>query len=153
MLLSTKNIKLKHPGSRKLLPKYLGPFRVIRVVNPVAYELALPASMSQVHPVFHVSLLAEYRSDGCVQPPPPPIELDEELEYEVEAILDKRTRKRGRLLIPEYLIKWTGYGHEHNSWEPLSNLTHCVESIRAFESARVPGGGGPHVGSRRRARL
>ena len=35
--------------------------------------------------------------------------------------------------VPQYLIKWKGYGHEHNTWEPLSNLTHCNEILQAFE--------------------
>jgi hypothetical protein len=42
--------------------------------------------------VFHVSLLEPYREDGRVQPPPPPIELEGALEYEVESIIDHRFR-------------------------------------------------------------
>jgi hypothetical protein len=40
--------------------------------------------------VFHVSLLEPYREDGRVQPPPPPIEMEDALEYEVESILEHR---------------------------------------------------------------
>ena len=60
--------------------------------------------MRTVHPVFPVSRLVEYRTDGRCQPPPPPIELEGELEYEVEKILDKRTHKIGRRNRLEYLI-------------------------------------------------
>ena len=70
--------------------------------------------MSRLHPVFHVSKLAPYRSDGRVQPPPP-IELDSELEYEVEQLIDKRVRRRGRRQVVEYLVKWKEYPHEHDS--------------------------------------
>ena len=104
VLLNSRNLKLKHPGSRKLLPRWVGPFTVERRIGPVAYRLALPDSMCTVHPVFHVSRLAEYRTDGRCQPPPPPIELEGELEYEVEKILDKRTRKVGRRNRLKYLI-------------------------------------------------
>lgn len=44
-----------HPNA-KLAFKFFGPFEIIRQVNPVAYELALPSS-SRIHPVFHVSQL------------------------------------------------------------------------------------------------
>jgi hypothetical protein len=41
---------------QKLAFKFFGPFEIIRQVNLVAYELALPSS-SGIHPVFHVSQL------------------------------------------------------------------------------------------------
>ena len=133
VLLSTKNLRLKTAGSRKLLPKWIGPFKVTRTVSPVAYRLDLPSSMRAIHPVFHVSLLRPYRHDGTVQPPPPPIEVEDELEYEVETILDKRFRPgRGRKQA-EFLVKWQGYGHEHNSWEPIGHLDNCAELLQEFE--------------------
>ena len=92
--------------------------------------------MRTVHPVFHVSRLVEYRTDGRCQPPPPPIELEGELEYEVEKILDKRTYKIGRRNRLGYLIQWRGYDHVHDSWEPVSNLQHCRKSIQAYEDSR-----------------
>lgn len=70
VLLSSKNISVKHPGARKLLPKWLGPFEVVRQINPVAFKLVLPPNMQLLHPVFHASLLKPYKGDGTVQPPP-----------------------------------------------------------------------------------
>ncbi|RYO97135.1 hypothetical protein DL765_011304 [Monosporascus sp. GIB2] len=49
-------------------------------------------------------------------------------EFEVEEILD--SRRRGRRL--EYLIKWGGYGHEHNSWGPMAHLKNCREQLQHF---------------------
>ena len=152
VLLNSHNLKLKHPGSRKLLPRWVGPFTVERRIGPVAYRLALPDSMRTVHPVFHISRLAKYRTDGRCQPPPPLIELEGELEYEVEKILEKRTRKFGRRNRLEYLIQWRGYDHAHDSWEPVNNLLHCRESIQAYEDSRrlMPDVG--RRGSKRRQR-
>ena len=41
----------------------LGPFEIVERVGMVAYRLALPPNLSQVHPVFHVSMLRKYISD------------------------------------------------------------------------------------------
>jgi len=77
VLLSSRNIAMKTPGSSKLLPKYLGPFKVIKVLSPVSYRLDLPTSM-KCHNVFHVGLLSlEYKTDGRDQPPPPALEFDD----------------------------------------------------------------------------
>jgi len=56
---------------------------------------------------------------------------EEEEEYSVEKILDKRT-KGGKV---EYLIKWEGYPDSENTWEPQDNLD-CPEIISAFEAKK-----------------
>jgi hypothetical protein len=73
VLLSTINFKLTHPGTRKLLPKWVGPFKVIKRIGKVAYKVELPPNL-KMHNMFHVQLLKKYRDNGKVQPPPPPIE-------------------------------------------------------------------------------
>ncbi|XP_052878226.1 uncharacterized protein LOC108466422 [Gossypium arboreum] len=47
----------------KLSPRFIGPYRVVRRIGPVAYQLKLPSELSQIHDVFHVSMLRRYRSD------------------------------------------------------------------------------------------
>jgi hypothetical protein len=90
VLLSTKYLNEKHSKkSRKLLPNWIGPFEVVQVVEPVAYKLKLNPAW-RIHPVFHVLLLKLYREDGREQPPPPPLEMEGALEYEVESMIDHR---------------------------------------------------------------
>nr|KYP58945.1 hypothetical protein KK1_014368 [Cajanus cajan] len=48
--------------ARKLIPRFVGPHQIIRV-GPVAYRLALPPSLSNLHDVFHVSQLRKYVHD------------------------------------------------------------------------------------------
>lgn len=76
---------------KKLDLRYLGPFPIIEKVSPLAYRLELPSSMGRIHNVFHVRLLERYDKNtipGRTQPPPPPIEIEGDLEYEIEDILD-----------------------------------------------------------------
>ncbi|KFY86131.1 hypothetical protein V498_07592 [Pseudogymnoascus sp. VKM F-4517 (FW-2822)] len=120
-----KHIKTKRP-STKLDFKKLGPFRILKKVSPVNYRLQLPKN-SRLHPVFHVSLLEPARGNA-------PIATDTELqpeneiiEYEVEAILDKRLVGRRE----EFLIKWKGYEPTDNSWESRGNLS-CPELLAEF---------------------
>lgn len=131
VLLSTKNLTLKMIGSAKLMPKYVGPFTIVKQINPVAYKLKLPPSM-KIHDVFHASLLKDYREDGSVKPPPPPTLIDDTLEYEVERILCHRERKVGNSVKNEFLVKWLGYAPEHNTWEPEANLANCPEVLTEY---------------------
>jgi len=103
VLVSTVNFKLANPGIRKLLPKWVGPFEVVERIGEVAYKLALPPNL-KMHNVFHVQLLKPFRDDGRVRPPPPPIEIDDSLEYEVERVLAARDVKRGKTTRKEYLV-------------------------------------------------
>ncbi|BAT83819.1 hypothetical protein VIGAN_04104500, partial [Vigna angularis var. angularis] len=48
---------------KKLSPKFIGPYQILRKIGPVAYELSLPPQLSNLHPVFHVSQLRKYVSD------------------------------------------------------------------------------------------
>ena len=62
----------------------------------------------KMHPVRHISELEPAADDpyhGQVVPPPPPVEIDREEEWEVEEVLDAKIRYRKL----QYLIKWTGY--------------------------------------------
>jgi hypothetical protein len=64
-----------------------------------------------------------YRTDGRVQPPAP-IELESDLYYTIDDIVAHRTNKRGTKR--SFLVKWSGYGHEHNSWVDERDVTSSV---------------------------
>jgi hypothetical protein len=107
--LSMKDIKSKRPA-RKLDWKYTGPYRVLEKVGSHAYRLELP-STAKIHDVFHVSRLEPWRAStiGEDEVPPPPLEVDGEEEYEVQAIVGERTSGRGGSKHKEYLVQWKGY--------------------------------------------
>jgi hypothetical protein len=54
---------LKLGNCTKLATRFFGPFEILERIGPVAYMLALPASMI-VHNAFHVSLLKKYIHDA-----------------------------------------------------------------------------------------
>ena len=97
--LSTKHLKFK---SRKLSPRWIGPFKVLERIGSQAYRIALPNKYFRLHDVFPIQLLEPYhrRKDDDSLMSMPDLE-DPQEEWEVEEVLDKRKIKG----IVHYLVK------------------------------------------------
>ena len=116
VLLSTKNVRLK------LMPKWLGPLKILKLVGPVAVQLELPSSL-KMHSVFHVSLIKPYHMSGTFNPLPFPMDyIENDPVFKVESLLDSRIRKVGSHRITEYLVRWADFSPIHDSWEPSENI-------------------------------
>jgi hypothetical protein len=104
VLLSTRNLAFKAVGTRKFLPKFIGPFPITQVVGNAAVHLQLPHTY-RIHPVFHVSLLKPYRQSEYTATPPPPLEADEEgiPFYEVEDIINHKPIKMAGTILGSFL--------------------------------------------------
>ena len=145
VLLSTTDLRLRMKVTPKLTARYIGPFTIKRVLSTLNYELDLPPSMSRIHPVFHISKLRSYNSSeqfDSFRPPPPdrpaPEIVDQQEEYEVEAIRDRRMRRWRGGMHKQYLVKWKGYPEYENTWEWWDTLQGAQQIVDAYESSLDP---------------
>ena len=123
MLLSSKTLYLA--GTKKLRARYVGRFRVMERIGRTAYRFDLEGRFKQVHNVFHVSYLKKHTPGGSSTTPPEPIQVDGEDYFEVEALLKHRSWGNSWW----YLVRWLGYGPEHDEWIHETELADRAEVI------------------------
>jgi hypothetical protein len=106
----------------------------------------LPKSLSQVHPVFHVSQLEPHFPNpfpGCEEPPPATMEIiDGDEHFEIKQIVDLKLNWRYRTKL-RYLVEWLGYKNtdEQFSWVSADNID-AAKHIDNFHR-RFPNKPGP----------
>ena len=68
--------------------------------------------------------------------PPPPVQVEGDLEWEIERIVDSKIDKRYRCRLL-YLVTWLGYEgtDDQMSWLPVTELDHAQDLIRDFHIA------------------
>jgi len=128
--LEGKNLRLPYQAT-KLVPKRYGPFKIIKEISPVAYQLALPLTW-KIHDTFHASLLSPYRETTAYGPNfsrPPPDLINDEEQYKVEQIRNHQYFGHNRTL--QYLIHWKGYPNSDDTWE-LAADTHTPDLVKAY---------------------
>ncbi|GKE43632.1 retrotransposon protein, putative, ty3-gypsy subclass [Tanacetum coccineum] len=103
----------------KLNPCYIGPFRIIKRIGPVAYQLALPQELSIVHNVFHVCNLKKCLSDDTLVIPLEEIQLDDKLNFVEEPveIMDREVKQLKRSRIPIVKVCWNAHRGPEYTWE------------------------------------
>ena len=103
----------------KLNPRYIGPFRILERIGPVAYRLELPLELSRIHNVFHVSMLKKYVPDPSHILETPPMELEEDLSFKVQpvAIIDQQMKQLRNKVIPMVKVLWKSDAIEEITWE------------------------------------
>ena len=61
--------------------------------------------------------------------------LENEKNYEVECLIDKRTRTYEKTTVTQYLVRWLDYEPEYDEWKSLSALAGCTDLIEKYELA------------------
>ncbi|XP_074278160.1 uncharacterized protein LOC141601756 [Silene latifolia] len=104
--------------NQKLAAKYFGPFQIEAATRKVAYRLKLPPE-AQIHNVFHVSQLKQFRGVLPDTPLIPPWFRNKDCLtiIEPEAILDRRVVKFQNMARAQYLVQWVGFSETEASWE------------------------------------
>ncbi|XP_028801209.1 uncharacterized protein LOC114756428 [Neltuma alba] len=109
--------------SKKLSPKYIGPFQILSKVGPVAYKVALPPNLSMIHDVFHVSQLKKYQPD-----PSHVLEYEDialhDLTWEIKPvkIINCQVKQLRQKSIPMVKVIWENLAQEEATWEKEDDM-------------------------------
>ncbi|KAK2407034.1 hypothetical protein QL285_042695 [Trifolium repens] len=119
---------------KKLSKRYYGPFKIIKALGPVAFELSLPPD-SKIHPVFHVSQLKPCNT-ATIQPLAlPPIAEDNHPIVQPLAILGWRHGDDPNQ--QQVLVQWAGLLPEDTSWENLQELRDTFPNLNLEDKVFV----------------
>jgi len=119
----------------KLSPRFIGPYEILERMGEVAYKLALPPSLTAVHPVFHVSMLRKYVPDESHVISVESVELSPDLTFEEEpiAILDRQVRKLRTKDIVSVKVQWRHRSDREATWESEDDMR--VRYPQLFEAS------------------
>ncbi|WMV25953.1 hypothetical protein MTR67_019338 [Solanum verrucosum] len=120
----------------KLSPRYVGPYRILKMIGKVAYELELPADLAAVHPVFHISLLKKCVGDLASIVPLESVAVKDSLSYEdvpVE-ILDRQVRKLRNKEVASVKVLWRSQSIEGATWEAEAAMKSKYPHLFPYDS-------------------
>ncbi|KAA3466784.1 reverse transcriptase [Gossypium australe] len=96
----------------KLSPRFIGPYRVLKRVGPVAYHLSYLLSYTR-----YMMYSMRYHSDPSHVVPVEEIEVKPNLTFEEEPVLRRK-------YVPLVKVLWRNHGSEEATWEPDKAMRH-----------------------------
>ncbi|XP_073222434.1 uncharacterized protein [Cicer arietinum] len=109
---------------RKLTPRFIGPYQILKRVGNVAYQIVLPPSLSNLHSVFHVSQLRKYIFDPSHVIESDKVQIKENLTFETLPlrIEDQKSKELRGKTISLVKVVWGGATGESATWEVESQM-------------------------------
>ncbi|GJW59639.1 hypothetical protein Tco_0108974 [Tanacetum coccineum] len=103
----------------KLNPRYIGPFKILKKVGPVAYKLELPEEFNNIHSTFHISNLKKCLSDESLFILMKELRLDDKLNFVKEPIeiMDREVKQLKQSRIPIIKVRWKSKRGPEFTWE------------------------------------
>ncbi|WMV24039.1 hypothetical protein MTR67_017424 [Solanum verrucosum] len=103
----------------KLSPRYVGTYKILKIVGKVAYELELPTELAAVHPIFHISLLKKCMGDPTSIVPLESVDVKDSLTYEevLVEILDRQVRRLRNKEVASVKVLWRSQSVDGATWE------------------------------------
>ncbi|GKE55881.1 putative reverse transcriptase domain-containing protein, partial [Tanacetum coccineum] len=103
----------------KLSPRYVGPFKIIERIGPMAYRLELPKKLHGIHNTFHVSNLKKCLADENLVIPLEEIQLDDKFHFieEPVEIMDCEVKQLKQSRIPIVKVRWNSQRGPEFTWE------------------------------------
>ncbi|GJY79601.1 putative reverse transcriptase domain-containing protein [Tanacetum coccineum] len=103
----------------KLSPRYIGPFKILARVGPVAYTLELPEELKGIHSTFHVLNLKKCLAEGDIVVSMDEIQLDDKLHMieEPVEVVDREVKRLKQSRIPIVKVRWNSQRGPEFTWE------------------------------------
>ena len=126
--------------SKKLTPRFIGPYEILERVGKVAYRVALPPHLSNLHDVFHVSQLRKYVPDPSHVIKLDDVEVRENLTVETMPVRieDHEVKVLRGKEIKLVKVIWLGAGGESATWELESKMRESFPEL--FDSGNFGDG-------------
>jgi transposase InsO family protein len=136
-----RQLSVRGRTSPKLSKRFFGPYKILRVIGPVAYELELPPE-ARIHPVFHVSKLKPFHG---VPPTTTPALVSDLVGTQIalapSAILGTRVLQTPQGPRQQLLIQWGDMDASDATWEDLEVIKRDFPSFDLEDKVHLEPGG------------
>ena len=119
----------------KLKARYLGPYKVVELINDVAVRLELPPQ-ARIHDVFHISTLKKFVGTPPDAPPPLP-DIHHGSVVPVPERVEQTRLARG---VRQLLVHWRGEPASSATWEDLDDFRQQYPTFQLEDELDLEGG-------------